>query len=38
MLEFTSSKEAPWHVISSENKRHGRIQALKIVCETLQRQ
>lgn len=38
MLEFTGSKESPWHLISSENKRHGRIQALKIVCETLQRQ
>ena len=37
MLEFTDSKESPWHVVSSENKRHGRIQALKIVCETLQK-
>lgn len=36
MLEFTDRTEAPWHVISSEDKRHGRIQALKIVCETLQ--
>lgn len=36
MLEFTSRPEAPWHLISSEDKRHGRIQALKIVCETLQ--
>jgi polyphosphate:AMP phosphotransferase len=37
MLEFTDSTESPWHVISSENKRHGRIQALKIVCDTLQK-
>lgn len=36
MLEFTSRPEAPWHLISSEDKRHGRIQALKIVCEKLQ--
>ncbi|GGD01067.1 hypothetical protein [Halopseudomonas salina] len=36
MLEFTSPAETPWHLISSENKRHGRIQALKIVCESLQ--
>lgn len=36
MLEYTDRTESPWHVISSEDKRHGRIQALKIVCETLQ--
>lgn len=36
MLEFTSPAETPWHLISSEDKRHGRIQALKIVCESLQ--
>lgn len=36
MLEFTDRAQSPWHVISSEDKRHGRIQALKIVCETLQ--
>lgn len=37
MLEFTDSADAPWHLISSEHKKHGRIQALKIVCETLER-
>ncbi len=36
MLEFTDTDESPWHLISSEDKRHGRIQALKIVCESLQ--
>ncbi|WP_373187867.1 polyphosphate:AMP phosphotransferase [Halopseudomonas sp.] len=36
MLEFTSTENAPWHLISSENKKHGRIEALKIVCETLE--
>jgi polyphosphate:AMP phosphotransferase len=36
MLEFTDTDETPWHLISSEDKRHGRIQALKIVCESLQ--
>ncbi|MBL4833773.1 MAG: polyphosphate kinase [Pseudomonas sp.] len=36
MLEFTDRQKSPWHLISSEDKRHGRIEAIKIVCETLQ--
>lgn len=35
MLEFTDTKHAPWHVIAAEDKRHARIQALKIVCDSL---
>lgn len=35
MLEFTDTKQAPWHVIAAEDKRHARIQTLKIVCSSL---
>lgn len=35
MLEFTDTKKAPWHVIAAEDKRHARVETLKIVCESL---
>ncbi|TVP89947.1 MAG: polyphosphate:AMP phosphotransferase [Pseudomonadaceae bacterium] len=36
MVAHTSSKHAPWHLISSEDKRHARVETLKIVCEQLE--
>ncbi|WVM89552.1 hypothetical protein UMZ34_02965 [Halopseudomonas pachastrellae] len=35
MVEHSSTRHAPWHLIPAENKRYARIQALRIVCETL---
>ena len=35
MVEHCSTRQAPWHLIPAENKRYARIQALRIVCETL---
>jgi len=37
MVENTATAEAPWHIIPSTDKRYARIQALRIVCETLQK-
>ena len=37
MLEFTDTKQAPWHVIAAEDKRHARVQTLKVVCDTLRK-
>lgn len=37
MIENTATAHAPWHIIPSTDKRYARIQALKIVCETLQK-
>lgn len=37
MLTYTDTPQAPWHLIAAEDKRHARIQTLKIVCETLQK-
>ncbi|MGI3129838.1 polyphosphate:AMP phosphotransferase [Halopseudomonas pachastrellae] len=35
MVEHTSTRNAPWHLIPAQNKRYARIQALRILCETL---
>ncbi len=35
MLERTSTANAPWYVVASENKRYGRIEALSRVAEHL---
>lgn len=35
MLEHTSTPEAPWHLVSSENKRYARVEVLKILCQRL---
>lgn len=35
MLEKTHTKHAPWHVIASDDKRHARLEGLKIVVDAL---
>jgi len=35
MLEKTDTKHAPWHVIASDDKRHARLEGLKVVVEAL---
>jgi polyphosphate:AMP phosphotransferase len=37
MLRYTSTDFAPWHIIESQDKRYGRIKALKIVIEALEK-
>lgn len=37
MLRYTSTEFAPWHIISSQDKRYGRIQALSVIVEQLKR-
>lgn len=37
MLQYTSTDFAPWHIIESQDKQYGRIQALKIITNTLQK-
>jgi len=35
MVERTSTDYAPWHLIEGNDKRHARVQALRIVCDSL---
>jgi polyphosphate kinase 2 (PPK2 family) len=35
MLEKTDTKHAPWHVIASDDKRHARLEGLKVVVDAL---
>jgi len=37
MLQKTSTAYAPWHIISSVDKKYARIQALRIVTDTLEK-
>ncbi|MDO5043992.1 MAG: polyphosphate--AMP phosphotransferase [Coriobacteriia bacterium] len=37
MLRLTSTVNAPWHIIESDDKRYARIKALKIINETMSR-
>lgn len=37
MLQKTSTQYAPWHVISTQDKMYGRIQALEIITEAIQK-
>ncbi|MDX1710676.1 MAG: polyphosphate kinase [Rhodovibrionaceae bacterium] len=37
MLRETSTRENPWHVIPSENKRYGRVRAMELVLRELGR-
>ncbi len=37
MLQKTSTEYAPWHIISSVDKKYARIQALRIVTDTLEK-
>jgi AMP-polyphosphate phosphotransferase len=36
MLAYTSTDYAPWHIIESQNKKYGRIQALKIITDAIE--
>jgi polyphosphate kinase 2 (PPK2 family) len=36
MVERTSTDFAPWHLIEGNDKRHARIQALRILCQRLE--
>lgn len=36
MLQYTSTNFAPWHIIESQDKKYGRIQALKIIVEAIE--
>jgi len=35
MLEKTDTKHAPWHVIASDDKRHARLEGLRVAVEAL---
>ncbi|HBG55294.1 MAG TPA: polyphosphate:AMP phosphotransferase [Ruminococcaceae bacterium] len=35
MLRYTSTESAPWHIVESQDKKFGRIQALRIITDTL---
>ncbi|HDZ56669.1 MAG TPA: polyphosphate:AMP phosphotransferase [Pseudomonas xinjiangensis] len=37
MVDLTSAPQAPWHLISAQDKRYARVETLKIVCETLRK-
>lgn len=37
MLERTSTKHAPWHVIAANDKLHARVESLRIIADTLER-
>ena len=36
MVAHTNTGHAPWHLVSSEDKRHARVSCLKIVCQQLE--
>ena len=38
MINLTSTKSAPWHVIPANDKYYARIEILKTVCHVLQKQ
>jgi len=35
MLQYTSTEFAPWHIIESQDKKYGRIQALEIITDAI---
>lgn len=37
MLQNTSTAEAPWHIITSQNKKYARIQTLKIIIDAIEK-
>ncbi|HIR57205.1 MAG TPA: polyphosphate:AMP phosphotransferase [Candidatus Gallacutalibacter pullicola] len=37
MLRYTSTDFAPWHIIESQDKRYGRIKALKIIISEIEK-
>ena len=37
MLRYTSPDFAPWHIIESQDKRYGRIKALKIIISEIEK-
>ncbi len=36
MLKYTSTDFAPWHIIESQDKKYGRIQALKLIIHAIE--
>ena len=36
MFRLTSTVQAPWHVLESDDKHFARVKALKIICDTLE--
>ncbi len=36
MVHYTDSREAPWHLISSQDKRWARVRVIEAVCDALQ--
>ena len=36
MVRRTSTKRSPWHLIAGNDKRHARIEVLRIVCERVE--
>lgn len=38
MVQHTSTSIAPWHLVSAEDKKHGRIEVLKLLAKTLKRE
>jgi len=36
MLSMTSSRHAPWHLVAANNKRHARLEVLKISCRQIE--
>ena len=37
MLQKTSTKNAPWYIIESNDKKYARIKTLRIITETLEK-
>ena len=35
MLALTHHKDAPWHLIPADNKRHARLEILKVSCKQI---
>jgi polyphosphate kinase 2 (PPK2 family) len=35
MIDRTSTVDAPWHLVSAEDKRHARVTVLKTLCKRL---
>ncbi len=36
MLSLTSSRHAPWHLVAANNKRHARLEIIKISCKQVE--
>jgi len=36
MIKYTSTKDAPWHIIESNNKYYARIKAIETVVDAIE--